>query len=169
MEKGRKKLLNIFLVGPSNHGKKNFLEPLEQIFNCFTNPAQGKYAWTGLDEAEVAFINNFGWSKELIAWQELLNLLEGASCKLSRPKNDFAIDLHIPHSNTISVFATEIRSIEYVGAYGLRDERQTAMMDNRWRIFKFSHQIPNNDIQDILACSKCFHDLVLLGSANQMK
>ena len=131
MEKSRKKPLNIFLVGPSNRGKSFLLEPLEQIFNCFTNPAQGKYAWNGLDEAEVAFINNFGWSKELIAWQELFNLLEGAPCKLSRPKNDFAADLHIPYSNTISVFATEIRPIEYVRAYGLRDERETARMDNR--------------------------------------
>ena len=39
------------------------LEPLEQIFNCFTNPGQGKYAWTGLDETEVAYINNFAGQK----------------------------------------------------------------------------------------------------------
>ena len=68
LEKGRKKRLNIFLVGPSNCGKSFLLELLEQIFNFFTNPAQGKYTWTGLDEAEVACINNFHWSKELIAW-----------------------------------------------------------------------------------------------------
>ena len=102
----------------------------------------------------------------MIAWQELLNLLEGAPCKLSRPKNAFTTDLHIPRSNTIPIFATGIRPIEYVGAYGMKDERQTAMMDSRWRIFEFSHQIRNNYIQEILACSKCFHDLVMLGSAN---
>ena len=76
LEKDRKKRLSIFLVGPSNCGKSFLLEPLKQIFNCFTNPAQGKYAWTGLVEAEVAYINNFCWPKELIVWQELLNLLE---------------------------------------------------------------------------------------------
>ena len=135
-------------------------------FNCFSNPAQGKYAWTGLDEEEVANINDFRWSKELIAWKELLNLLEDAPCKLSRPKNVFATDLHIIRSNIFPVFATGIRPIEYVGAYGLRDERETVMMDSRWRIFEFSHQIPKNDIQDIPACSKYFHDIVMLGSAN---
>ena len=30
-----------FFVGPSNCGKRFHLEALEQIFNCFTNPAQG--------------------------------------------------------------------------------------------------------------------------------
>ena len=43
LENGRKKHLNIFLVGPPNCGKSFLLEPLEQIFNCFSNPAQGKY------------------------------------------------------------------------------------------------------------------------------
>ena len=36
--------------------KKFLLEPLDKIFNCFTNPAQSKYAWTGQDEAEDAYI-----------------------------------------------------------------------------------------------------------------
>ena len=166
LQKNRKKRPNICLVGWSDCGKSFLLEPLEQIFNCFANPAQDKYVWTGLDEADVAYINNFCWSNELIAWQELLNLLKGAPCKLSRPKNVFATDRHILSSNTIIIFATEIRPIECVGAYGLRDERETVMMDSRWRIFEFSHQIASNDIQEIPACSRCFHDLVMLGSAN---
>ena len=165
-EKGRKKHLSIFLVGPSNCGKGSILEPLEQIFNCFTNPGQGKYAWIGLDEAEVAYISNFCWSKELISWQELLDLLEGAPCKLSRHKSVFATELHIPRSNAIPIFTTGIHPIEYVRAYGLKDQRETAMMDSRWRMFEFSPQIPNNDIQEIPACSKCFYNLVMVGSAN---
>ena len=50
-ENGRKNGLNIFLVGPSNCGKRFLLEPLEQIFTCFINPARSKYPWAGLDEA----------------------------------------------------------------------------------------------------------------------
>ena len=84
--------------------------------------------------------------KLLIAWQELLNMLEGAPCKLSRPKIFFATDLHIPRSNAIRIFDTGIRPIEYVGAYGLRDERETALMNSKWIIFEFSHQKPNNNI-----------------------
>ena len=70
--------------------KSFHLEPLGQIFNCFTHPAQGKYSWAGVDAGEVAYINDFRWSKELIAWQELLNLLKDGSSKLSHPKNVFA-------------------------------------------------------------------------------
>ena len=47
LEKDRKKRLKVSLVGPSNWGKCFLLEHLEQIFNCFTNPAQSKYAWAG--------------------------------------------------------------------------------------------------------------------------
>ena len=63
-----------------------------------------------MDKPEEAFLNKFRWSKELIAWYELLNLLEGAPCKLSKPKNVFATDLSIPRSNGILFFATGIKS-----------------------------------------------------------
>ena len=151
----------------SNCGKSFLLQPLELIFNCFTSPAQGKYAWTGLDEAEVAFLNDFRWSKELIACHELLNLLEGAPCKLGRPKNVFATDLPIQRSKGIPFFATGISSIEFFGAYRQRNERETDMMDNRWKIFEFTHQIPQNESLGIEICPKCFFDLVMLDEGSQ--
>ena len=52
--------------------------------------------------------------------------------------------------------------LEYVGAYDLTDERETEMMDTRWRIFEFFHQIPNNDMEEIPTCSKSIYDLVML-------
>ena len=74
---GRQKKLNIILVGPTNCGKSFLLNPLELIFKTFANPATGKYAWVGVDECEVAYLNDFRWSPELIAWNDLLLLLEG--------------------------------------------------------------------------------------------
>ena len=139
---------------------------LATSFRCFRNPAQSKYPWIGVDEAEVANINDFHWWKELIGWPELLNLLEGASFKISRPKNVFETELQIHRSNTVPIFATRICLIKYVWTYGLKDERETAMRDSRWRIFEFSHHIKNNDIQETHACSKCFHELVMVGSSN---
>ena len=133
---------------------------LAKSFQCFRNPAQSKYPWIGLDEAEVANINDFHWWKELMGWPGLLNLLEGASFKISHPKNIFETELHIFLSNTVPIFATGICLLNYVWTYGLKDEWETAMMDSRWRIFEFSHHTKNNDIQEIHACPKCFHDLV---------
>ena len=59
LQKGRNKKLNIFLNGPSKCGKNFLLHPHELIFKCFTSPAHEKYAWTGLDEPEVVFLNDF--------------------------------------------------------------------------------------------------------------
>ena len=115
INEGRGKDRNMYLWGPANCGKSFLLQPLEEIFNCFTTPASGKYAWTGLEEAEILFLNDFRWkSGGCIEWAELLNLLEGAPVKLSRPKNTFANDLIIARDNTIPIFATAIREIEYL-------------------------------------------------------
>ena len=65
LQKGRNRKINIFLIGPSSCGKIFLLQPFEPNFKCFTSPAQGKYTWTGLDEAEVAFLNDFRWSRLL--------------------------------------------------------------------------------------------------------
>ena len=140
------------------------LELLEQISNCFTNPVQGKYGWTGLNETAVAYINDFRWWEELIAWQELSNLLEGTPCKLSCPKNIFATDIHIPRSTAIPIFAAGICPIEYLGAYGLRDERETVMMDSRWRIFNSLIKYQTMIHQIFLPVQN--HGLLMLGSAN---
>ena len=40
------------------------------------NPFTGKYAWVGLDQCEGAYLNDFRWSRKLIACNDLLLLLE---------------------------------------------------------------------------------------------
>ena len=59
LEKGRQKGLNVLLIGPTNCGKSFLLNPLELIYKTFKNPPTGKYAWTGLDEYKVAYLNDF--------------------------------------------------------------------------------------------------------------
>ena len=164
LEKGRKKRLNILLIGPTNCGKSFLLNPLELIFKTFINPTTGKYAWIGLDEYEVAYLNDFRWSPELIEWNDLLFLLEGQTVHLPRPKNVFATDLCIPRENTIPIFATSKRPIEFFGKYNSRDERENEMMSSRWNTFEFSFQIPLNECKEIQACAHCFSKLVVSGS-----
>ena len=50
---------NIILVGPTNCGKPFFLNPLEIVFKSFVNPANRKYPWVGLEECEVAYLNDY--------------------------------------------------------------------------------------------------------------
>ena len=163
-EKGKQKRLNVLLIGPTNCGKSFLLNPLELIYKTFINPATGKYAWIGLDEYEVAYLNDFRWSPELIDWSDFLLLLEGQTVHLPRPKNAFATDLCIPKENTIPIFATSKGPIEFLGKYNSRDERENDMMSSRWNTFKLSFQIPLSECKDIPACARCFSNLVMSGS-----
>ena len=149
------------LVGPTNCGKSFLLNPLENIYKAFVNPANGKYCWMGLEESEVAYLNDFRWSQEMISWSDFLQLLEGQTVHLPRPKNVYASDLCIHKSNTIPFFATSIAPIEYVGKFNVRNDKETDMMSSRWMTFTFTKQIEQP--QHVESCSKCFARLVLHG------
>ena len=48
---GRGKHRNIFMI----------LAPLQNIFNTFSNPADNRYSWLKVENAEVIFLNDFRW------------------------------------------------------------------------------------------------------------
>ena len=159
---GRQKNSNIFIVGPTSCGKSFLLDTLELIFNVFVNSATTKYSWTNLENKEVAFLNDFRWSPESIAWSDFLLLLEGQTVNLPRPKNQFASDRLIDRSNNLAIFATSKGSIRYVGKFNLQDDRETDMMASRWQMFSFFHE--NERPRVIKPCPRCFAELVLLGA-----
>ena len=160
--KGRQKNVNVMIIGPTNCGKSFLLNPLELAFKAFVNPANGKFAWIGLDECEVAYLNDFRWSAEMITWSDFLLLLEGQTVNLPRPKNMYSTDMRIDRSNTIPFFAISKSEIEYVGKFNQRDERETDMMSSRWLTIKFSKPIENP--QHMEPCTKCFSKMVMSGS-----
>ena len=69
---GRGKFRNIMIIGPANCGKTFMLAPLQIVYNTFSNPANDKYAWIGVEKSEVIFLNDFRWSNELISWSAFL-------------------------------------------------------------------------------------------------
>ena len=68
----------------ANCGKTFLLSLLQKIYNTSSNPANNKYAWLGAKK--VIFLYDFRWSQEMIAWKELLILLEGQAAHLHHPK-----------------------------------------------------------------------------------
>ena len=128
----------------------------------FFNPATTKYSWTNLENKEVAFLNDFRWSPESIAWRDFLLLLEGQTVNLPRPKNQFARDLLIDRSNTLAIFATIKGPIKYVGKFSLQDDREIDMMASRWQMFSFFHEIERPRV--IKSCPTCFTEFVLLSA-----
>jgi len=161
LTKGRGKYRNIMLVGPANCGKTFLLNPLNVIFKAFTNPATTSYAWVGSEDCEIMFLNDFRWSQKILSWKEMLLLLEGQTVHFPAPKSHFSKDICLEKDTPI--FATSEEPIKYFGKYNVEDERETEMMNVRWRIFTFTKQIPVEKQTEIPCCAKCFSKLVLHG------
>ena len=159
--KGRGKFRNILIVGPANCAKTFLLTPLTKIFESFSNPANDKYAWLGAEKAELIFLNDFRWSSEMIAWKELLLLLEGQSVHLPSPKNHYSCDICIDSDTPI--VATGKSRITFVGKYNSTDDIENEMMAARWKVFDFFSQIPEENQRDLSPCPHCFSNLILMG------
>ena len=163
--KGRGKFRNIIIVGPANCGKTFLLRPLSKIFKTFENPATTTYALLGVEEAEMILLNDFRWSSEIIAWKDFLLLLEGQPIHFPAPKTSYAKDILLERDTPI--FATSKAQIVYVGKYNSSDERETEMMAARWKVFQFTHQIPQSEQIELPSCARCFSELVMLGEDMQ--
>ena len=70
------------------------------------NPNEGEYCWVGLDDCQVAVLQDLRWTPELIQWRNFLTLLEDQTVSLAQPKKLYATDMAIPKANTISSFAS---------------------------------------------------------------
>jgi len=161
LEIGRGKHRNILIVGPANSAKTFMLKPLQEIFRgyLFENPANDKYGWVGAQHANCMLLNDFRWSAELIAWKDLLLLLEGEPVKLPAPKNFFSEDVYI--KSDIPIFGTSKSMIKFRGPYNTSDDIEDDMMKVRWRVFRFSHTFAEEDQKRVAACAKCFCTLIL--------
>ena len=160
MEKGRGKHRNILIIGRQNCAKSFILKPLRVIFKgvIFENPADDKFAWIGVDQARVIFLNDFRWNSDVIAWKDLLLLLEGDPVNLPAPKNVYDEDIHV--RSDVPIFATSRKEIKYKAPYNVVDETEDEMMRCRWKIFKFDHIFEESKQKKIKPCAKCFVELM---------
>ena len=90
LEKGRGKYRNILLTGPANCGKTFIPNPLNVVYKTFSNPASTSFAWIGVENCEILFLNDFRWSSQILAWHDMLLLLEGQTVHLPAPKSHYA-------------------------------------------------------------------------------
>ena len=153
LDKGRGKFHNIPLVGPANSAKTFPLQPLTVIFETFSNPTTATFAWVGAEHSEVIFLNDFHWSPQMKPWHDLLLMLAGQPVQLPAPKSHFCKDI-LFHKDT-PIFGTSKHELVFVRG-GVVDEKETEMMQVRWRIFHLSHQIRQQNRRAVPPCGKCF-------------
>ena len=111
-----------------------------------------------MKHAEVIFLNEVRWSTQIIPWHDLLLMLEGQPVHLAPPKSHFCKD--IVFDKDTPIFGTSKHELVFVRG-GVVDERETEMMKVRWRIFRLSRQILQQDQKAVPPCGKCFARLVL--------
>ena len=103
-------------------------------------------------------LNGFHWSEKLIAWQDLLKLLEGHALHIAAPTTHFTKDLVM--DKNISMFATPISRIRYY-TNGRINELETEMIQVRWKTFSFYRQLLQIKIKELESYPKCSANFVL--------
>ena len=84
----------------------------------FSNPSNDKYSWQDAEKAELIFLNNFKWSPEMIAWKDLLVLLEGQqTVHLPSSRNHYAHDIQ----SNAPIVATGKSEIKYICKFSSTD------------------------------------------------
>ena len=157
LELGRGKYRNVFIYGPANCGKTFILSPLKEIYNAFCNPATGTFAWVGA-ETDIIILNDFRWKPSIIAWGDMLQLLEGDISHLPAPKNFSKQDIEL--TKDTPVFATADAPIVLVKG-GSIDQANTEMMSVRWCHLHLWWQIPLAEQLCLAPCGHCFAQMIL--------
>ena len=155
---GRGKGRNIYITGPANCGKTFILDPLRVVYDSFLSPATCSYAWLGVENKEVIFLNDFRWSPVILPWADMLLLLEGHVVHFAAPKTNYSKDIEFTRDTP--VFATAKAPISFIKG-SVMDDRETEMMSVRWRIFTFRHQFSLEEQKTVSPCGHCFAKMLL--------
>ena len=138
------------------------LEPINLIFpNLFANPSKNAFNLIGAAEADLIYLNDFRYSptNEIVAWNDLLNILDGSKLHTSAPKSTHARDiLWVAKQPVVATGPERIKKF-HKGTTSL-NESETAQMDARWVYVQLTHQIPKIN-NEIVPCAKCFAMLLL--------
>jgi hypothetical protein len=151
LEVGARKGTNVYLHGPANTGKSVLLAPLTHIYRTFHKPAGGgSFRLQKLEDAEIVLWNDWRFCPDIISWESLLLLGEGAPMMIPRPQNVFQGDYE--HARALPVFITAKARMTH------HDHREEAMMAARFRFFEFSVAVASP--RAIPACAHCFARMV---------
>ena len=155
---GRGKGRKVYITGPANCGDTFILDPLRVIFNTFLSPATCSYAWLGVEEKEVIFLNDVRWSPLILPWSDMLLLLEGHVVHFAAPKTSYSKDIEF--SSDTPIFATAKAPISFIKGSFI-DDRETEMMYVRWRFFSFKYQFQPQEQKPVPPCGHCCAKMLL--------
>ena len=149
---GRGKMMNVFLIGPTNAGKTFLIMPLKSLYRVYEPPDSGSYPLEEILGKEVILLNDFTWDEAWLKWPYLKRLLEGGSIPVARPKNrgsnvEFNLDSPVIGTAccTIQLFVRDGRRL-------IVDQAETSQMNSRVRYLYL-----NQSISATRKCAECAH------------
>ena len=113
------------------------------------------FAWVAAEQAELLFLNDIGWSPQVIHLNDLLLLLESEPVHLQTPKTHYAQD-----TGATQQYLQQV-PLDYSLLGMVSCDTETEMMKVRWKSFKFHHRISERQEKSISPCGRCFTQLVL--------
>lgn len=163
---GRKKMNNVFLVGPPDSGKTFLLKPLKEIFRCYQQPDGGNYQLASIMGKEVVFLNDFEWdgSEKWMRWAYFKNFLEGGVLPVARPKNKGADTEFVTDAPVFGTAAKRVELYARTGAAVCVNQSETDQMNTRIKYLEMAQQISADRInRNVQECKSCAAKLYLQG------
>ena len=91
---------------------------------------------------------------------EMLLLLEGQPVEFHALKNHYSKDVSLLSDTPV---VAKAKSRVVFKRNGKSDEVENEMMEARWKVFEFTHQIPYDEQNKVEPCGRYFSEFVLLG------
>ena len=137
LELGAKRGVNIACVGDRGCGKSTLVEPLEQIFSCFSKPEKGStFPLSGVLDKDIILWQDYLHDEPTISFTDLLALFVGESVGVR------LVAKNQPYRNQAPTVYTGMTPMRC----GFRDrslaEKLDAAMDDRFTLFSFRRPLP---------------------------
>ena len=156
---GRKKTVNILILGEPDAGKSFLLKVLPEIFKAFVASGQSEtFPLQGLHGSEICVLQDVRYESFGLAWDEWLRWGEGEAVKVRLPRNHFQESR--VYTGTAPLFASMASPFRYplgeARKFGRDVEYENKQFRSRWTTFTFGVSIPEAERDPtIQACAMC--------------
>ena len=156
---GRRKGVNILVLGAPDAGKSFCFKPLGKIFKTFVASGQTEnYPLQGLPGSELALLQDIRYESFGLPWDDLLRWGEGDAVKINLPRNNFLES--VVYNGIAPLIATMASPFSFpldeAKRTGRGIEMENVQFKSRWRQIAFPHSIPEQQRDSSLEqCAKC--------------
>ena len=156
---GRRKGINVLILGAPDAGKSFAIKPLYLIFDSFIARGQNEtFALQGIHGSEICYLQDVRYESFGLPWDDWLRWGENEPVMVRMPRTTFGESKL--YEGTAPLFATMATLFTYPLADAKRYQRnveyENKQFRSRWDIIKFNNEIPEHERDSTLdPCAKC--------------